>query len=54
MNVSVMSFILVDMLYVFWVKFFYSFIFWQLGMIDRMMEDMYVYGWKNGYYRGEK
>lgn len=54
MNVSVMSPTLVDMLHAPRVKLPHSSTSWQPGTTDRMMEDTYAYGWKNGHYRGEK
>lgn len=54
MNVSVMSPTLVDMLHAPRVKLSHSSTSWQPGTTDRMMEDTYAYGWKNGHYRGEK
>lgn len=54
MNVSVMSPTLVDMLHAPRVKLPHSSTSWQPGTTDRMMEDTYAYGWKNGHYRGYK
>lgn len=36
------------------VKLPHSSTSWQPGTTDRMMEDTYAYGWKNGHYRGKK